>query len=165
MTLHDAFIRLGFWEGRENLPFPLWQQNHCVYRRQIKKTDLSPVTFELSYVPTWRCFLVQYHNVTCNAATGFSTSVQQLHTCECPQCPRAWAGDRVVLLEYFWFLGFFSEISPDFLCLSLCHALSNFAHVVVWTSGLWGECDLFVCTFTLNCRFMSPCEIFSGLLN
>lgn len=123
MRLHAAFVRLGFREGKEKLCFPLWQQAHWAYRLQIKKTDLNPITFELSNVPTWRCFLVQYHNGTCHAAVGFSPPIQQLHTCECPQCPRAWAGDRVALLGFFCFVLFSWNLFWFSLPVVMCHSL------------------------------------------
>lgn len=70
-------------------------------------------------------------------------------------------------LLYFSFFGcfFFLKSLLIFFACPMCHTLSNFADIVVWTSGLRGKCNLFTCTFTLNFRFMSPCEIFSGLLN
>lgn len=164
MRLHVAFIRLGFFGREGEIALSPLATKHRVYRLQIKKTpDLSPIIFELSCVPTWRCFLVFLHNVTCHAAMGFSTSIQLLHTCECPQSLRAWAGNRVAVHGFC--CCFSCNLSWFSLSVLMYYTLSNFADVVVWTSVLWGKCSLFTSPFTLNCRFMSPCEVLSGLLS
>lgn len=167
-TLWDYVLLLsdwGFGKGGRNCTFPFGNKTSSLQASNKKKTDLSPITFELSCVPTWRWFLVFLHNVTCHAAMGFSTSIQLLHTCECPQCPRAWAGNRVAVHGFCCCCCFSCNLSLFSLPVLMCYTLSNFADVVVWTSVLWGKCNLFTPLFTLNCRFMSPCEIFSGLLS
>lgn len=168
MRVHAAFIRWGFWEGREKFHSPFWPQNHWPSGLQIKiKTKPSFESYyfwtELcSYLKVLPCTVSKCHLSWSNGLQHFYTTASYLWMSTVPQSLTSGRGCSTLV---FLVVVFFLKSLLIFFACPMCHTLSNFADIVVWTSGLWGKCNLFTCTFTLNFRFMSPCEIFSGLLN
>lgn len=165
-TLWDYMLLLSDWGfGKGEIAFSPLATKPLSLRASNKKPRL-----ESYYFWTELCAYLEVLPCTVSYSIMMWPVMQQrasalLYSCfilvSVHSMPELELGDRVALLGCFsfWNLSWFS------LLVLMCHTLSNCADVVAWTSGLSGKCSLFTHTSTLNCRFTSPCEIFSSLLN